>query len=261
MSEDGNSALNRATDFVNAGNYVEALETARAFLTTHPENGSAKLIEAIALSNLGNIRDASEAFAAAIQLSPTSAKPRFNAAVHEFNNGNAGQARILANEALSLEPNNEGTKNLIERMGPEPVIGASGVSYPRELMSSFEPEYAGIDFVKKMGSGWLAVGWLLSVASLVVMTWSIYNMFAHPSDITSAMNGKISGQAMNSALSKSSIVIMMFDFLFRILSIGWMIIDMIHRRTSFLWLIGHIPCSCVGLACITQPLYIIFGRK
>ena len=265
MSEDPNSHLQQATDFVNAGNYNEALEMARAVMVGDPSNGDAKLIEAISLSQLGNSRDASEAFAAAIRLAPTNVKARFNAAVHEFNNGNVGEARVLANEALSLDPSHEGTKELMTRMGPETPVMANGVSYPRENMVDFQPPHEGISFIRKNSKVWTAIGWTISAASLFtfVLMWAM--ILPHVGEVMDAT--KNNDQTKIQALSKSfsSPLLTMSSYGFVALNLVYMIMDIIHRKGNFIWLIVHIPCSCVG-ACIggnfiTLPIYMLFGRK
>ena len=41
----------------------------------------------------------------------------------------------------------------------------------------------------------------------------------------------------------------------------YMILDLVHRRGSMVWLIAHIPCSCCGLGFVTLPIYLLTGRK
>ena len=261
MSEDPNTALRQATDLVNAGNYEEALERSRSLLVIEPNNGDAKLIEAISLSQLGNSRDASEEFAAAIRLLPTSVKARFNAAVHEFNNGNAGEARILANEALSLDPNHEGTKVLMDKMGPEPGYTSGGVTYPREGASGFEPAYEGIEGIRKLGSKWVLIGWLLAVLSAASFVYGLAMMYPHIGEIMSAFNSGDQAKIQQIANSIQGPAIQILSYVLVAANMIWTIMDLIHRRGNFVWLIAHIPCSCCGFSFITQPIYILFGRK
>ncbi len=259
MSEDQNSMLQQATDFINAGNFTEALERARNILITDPNNGDAKLIEAISLSQMNNSRDASEAFAAAIRLSPTNVKARFNAAVHEFNSGNVGQARTLAAEALNLDPNHEGTKELVSRMGPEQPQMQAGVSYPREAMAGFEPANEGIAFVKSLGSKWVMIGWLLAAVSAGLLALTIFGVASHWGEFMSASKDQAKMQEVMQSMQNPMMQILSYAVLG--LNLVWTIMDIIHRKGNFLWLIAHIPCSCCGLSFITQSLYILLGRK
>ena len=266
MSEDQNSALQKATDLVNSGNFNEALESARTALTSDPNNGDAKLIEAISLSQLGNNRDASEAFSEAVRLSPTNVKARFNAAVHEFNCGNVGEARNLANQALSIDPDHEGTRVLVERMGPEQVQMTPGASYPRENMAGFEPPHEGIAFIRSSPKVWTAMGWLISGLSLVFCIYFWASIIPHVSELVDAANSKNPTASSNQIASKISNPVLSFGpYIMVLANLVWMIMDIIHRRGNFVWLIIHIPASCI-MACIggnfiTLPIYMIFGRK
>ena len=265
MSQDPNSHLQQATDFVNAGNYNEALERARAVLIGDPSNGDAKLIEAISLSQLGNSRDASESFAEAIRLAPTIVKARFNAAVHEFNTGNVGQARLLATEALNLDPKHEGTKELMERMGPEPQIMATGVSYPRENMADYQPAYEGITFIRNNSKAWSAAGWIISAGSLLAFIALWATVVPHLSELLDAAQANDTGktQALSRKIGNPMVSIGVYGFV--ALNLIYMIMDIIHRKGNFVWLIVHIPCSCIGVCVggnfITLPIYMLFGRK
>jgi len=261
MSEEQNSTIQQATDFVNAGKFNEALTVSRKVLESEPNSGDAKLIEAISLSQLGQSRDASEAFSAAIRMAPTNVKARFNAAVHEFNMGNTGQARTLANEALNLDPEHEGTKTLLEKMGPEQAPPQGGMQYPREAPEGFMPQNEGIAFVQNLGPSWVMIGWFLVICSAASFAFSTYNLVTHWGDFSSAIASK--DQAQIQAASKAMQNPMMQIFAYMVLGANmvWTIMDLIHRKGNFLWLIGHIPCTCLGLSFITQPLYIIFGRK
>ena len=261
MSEDQISTIQQATDFVNAGKFEEALERSRAVLVTDPNSGDAKLIEAIALSQLGNSRDASEAFSAAIRLAPTNVKARFNAAVHEFNMGNTGQARTLATEALNLDPEHEGTKTLLEKMGPEPVPLQGGMQYPREAPEGFEPAHEGITFIRNLGPSWVMIGWFLAICSAASFAYSAYGLATHWSELMAAMSSKDQAQmqAVTKAMQNPMTQIIAWGVLGA--NMVWTIMDLIHRKGNFAWLIAHVPCTCLGLSFITQPLYILLGRK
>ena len=261
MNQDNGAMLQIATDFVNSGNYSEALEQARGVLVVDPSNGDAKLIEAISLSQMKNSRDASEAFAAAIAMIPTSAKARFNAAVHEFNAGNVGQARILANEAFSLDPSHEGTKTLLNQMGPEQPFYQGGASYPREGLQGFEPAYEGIAMVKSMGKAWVFFGWTLALLSAASFAYSLIGVLSHLSEIMSAVNSNDRAKINNIANTLQNPFMQILGYALVAANMVWTIMDLIHRKGNFIWLIPHIPCTCIGLSFITQPIYILFGRK
>jgi tetratricopeptide (TPR) repeat protein len=265
MSEDNNSMLQQATDSINSGNFNEALEQARGILVSDPTNGDAKLIEAISLSQLKNSRDASEAFAESIRLMPTSVKARFNAAVHEFNYGNVGEARILAKEASSLDPSHEGTKTLIQQMGPEQPIGQPDVSYPRMGSAAMEVPNEGIAFIRENPGRWTAIGWAICALTFCFFVFFWATIFPHFNEFMEAAKSGNQDASRNVAMKISNPVLSFGPYIIILLNIVWMIMDIIHRKGSFLWLIAHIPCSCCGTILggnfITLPLYMLFGRK
>ena len=269
MSEDQFSPLHQATDFVNGGNYEQALEMSRSILVTDPNNADAKLIEAISLSALGSPRDASEAFSAAIQLAPTIAKPRFNAAVHEFNVGNIGPARLLANEAKSLDPQHDGVSQLLERMGPEPQF-SSKPSYPRIASNEFETPNEGIEFIRKNPHAWMLIGWCITLGSFLTTIWFLMTIVPHFNELLDAGKSIGDGPAgfqktkgLQNSIGSPLLSVAVYGF--SISNLAWMVMDIIHRKGNFVWLILHIPCTCLGLGLggnfITLPIYILFGRK
>lgn len=266
MSEDQNPAVQKATDLVNAGNFEQALEVACTAQVSDPNNGEAKLIEAISLSRLGNSRDASEAFSEAIRLSPNDAKPVFNAAVHEFNSGNLGEARNLANQALLLDPNHQGLKMLFDKMGPEAVPPVQGASYQRESVSSFEPAGEGIAFLRNNPAAWTAMGWMISALSLIFCIYFWASIIPHIGEMVAATNSKnIQGSSREIASKISNPLLGLGPYVLVLLNLVWMIMDIIHRKGNFIWLILHIPASCImsiiGGNFITLPIYMMFGRK
>lgn len=260
MSEEQQSAIQQATDLVNAGNFSEALEKSRAILVTDPTNADAKLIEAISLSQLKNTRDASEAFAEAVRLAPGDARIRFNAAVHENNAGNADQARILAQEVLNADPNHQGAKDLLAQISQTTTAVPPG-AYPREGAAGFEPPHEGIGVVRSMGSAWLGIGIFLALASLCLMAWTLISVVPHISEIMKA--GQSQDQARMNELMAGlrNPVLTAFSWVVLGGNLIWTIMDIIHRRGNFLWLLPHIPCTCCGFGFLTQGLYILFGRK
>lgn len=250
MSEEPISAVERAINLLNARNFAEALEISRSLLVTDPANSQAKLVEAIALSNMGNRSDAAEAFEAAIALDPSSTKARFNAAVHEYNVGDLHSATKFAEQTLDIDPSNQPARDLIQRMKGSKPAEIGEVAYPRQAASEFDQPYENVEIVRSLGSKWIVIGWCLAVIGMGLFAMQIATVLS-------------SGIALGSGASigKMSIGFMLGDLLVRGLSIVWMVMDIIHRRAPFGWLVGHIPAGCLGLGFITLPLYILLGRK
>lgn len=259
MSSDFQNELNQATDAINAGRFGDALNIARNILVTDPSQAQAKLIEAISLSQQGNRSDASEAFRRAVELNPGDAKTRFNAAVHEFNAGNADEAREYANAALAIEPSHKGSKELLERM-PK-TVGADGFSgYSRESSADYQPQAEGLPFIKKLGSKWTLIGWLLSGLGLTMFILSLISILPMVGEMTSAMSSGNQEQIAKMQSAQNPVLTVLgYPVTFAILI--YMILDLVHRKGNMLWLIAHIPCSCCGLGFVTLPIYLLTGRK
>lgn len=267
MNEEGSYGLDKATNLINSGNYAEALEAARTVLVSDPTNVSAKLIEAIGLSQLGNARDASEAFAQAVEFGPDSVKAHFNAAVHEFNAGNVVLAQTLLDRALQLDPDHEGSKALLQRVGHPPKPDATPTvenplsNYQRVSQQSMEVPYEGIELISKLGKGWNVIGFAIFLASFAVFMIIVASLFSHWTAISAAVDQSNLNQAQKLAMEATPTWIQGVDFGLRLMSVVWMIMDIVHRKTGFGWLIGHIPCTCCGFSFIVQPIYMLFGRK
>jgi len=265
MSEEQQSSLEQATDLVNSGNYIEALERSRSILVTDPTNGDARLIEAISLSNLGNVSDASEAFASAMEMVPDNVRIRFNAAVHETNAGNAEQARSLAKSVLDSEPDHQGAKDLLARLdltsGPQVAPG----SYPRQTAASIEVPYEGIAFLRNHGPLWTAIGWAISALSILFFIYFWATMIPHLGDFSAAASSPDKDATKKLMASTATPLLMYAPLSLLLPNVIYMIMDIIHRKGSFTWLFAHIPCSCIGALgggnCVILPIYMLLGRK
>ena len=252
--------LEQATDLINAGNYQGALEASRTVLMSYPENISAKLIEAIALSQMGNTRDASEAFQVAIQLDPTNVKANFNAAVHEYNAGNIEVAQGLIGRVLELDPSHAGAKALQDKVG-KPAPKAMASAYQRVPAADLEAPHEGIAFIERMGKGWDVIGWTLSLISFATVVYVTAGFLHSMPTLTNAAQGQDMKAMTNAVNAFMPVWLQVVDVFMRLGLIVWMVMDILHRRANFLWLLLHIPCSCINFGFISQPIYMFFGRK
>ena len=261
MSNEIISLLSEATDAINASKFDDALSKARAVLIIDPDHKEAKLIEAVALSQLGNRSEASQAFVQAVNINPTDAKVRYNAAVHEFNSGNAETARILCNQALELEPQHAGAMDLLSRM-PQAVDVQNGFSgYAREAASQFETAPAGLPFITKLGSTWTVIGWLLTALALGLFVWSLAIMLPNMTELIKVSQSGDEAKINDLASKFQNPLLQILGYAANFGVIIYMILDLVHRRGSMVWLIAHIPCSCCGLGFVTLPIYLLTGRK
>lgn len=258
MSEQSDSSLQQATDKINAGQFAEALDLARNALVADPSNDEAKLIEAISLSQLGQTSAASESFAAAIRMVPGNAKARYNAGVHEHNIGNYALARQLLTETIQIEPGHTGASALLNRM-PAAEQAAVPSNYPHPQAPYQEP--AGMPFITNMGSKWTTLGWILGVAGLVMLGLSILNVLPYINEYMSAMSSGDQARIQAVGQKMSNPVLSIIGICVTILTIIYSVMDLIHRRGNFLWLIGLIPCACCFVGFPMQLIYMALGRR
>lgn len=256
MSSQLEILVNECTDLVNSGNFSEALVKADAALAIDSNSAAAALARAVCLSQLGNSSDASAAFDLAIRLGPGDAKARFNAAIHEFNLGHYDQAKALAQQAIDLDPSHEGARGLLQRM-PAPT----GVEYPRDggIGDQVEPE--GLPFIKKLGSKWVVIGWVLSLISILSFVNMLVTVVPKWGELMAAAQSNNQAQVQAVQASMTNPALQAFGYFHLALVIVWMILDLIHRKGNMVWLVAHIPCSCCGGSFITLPLYLLLGRK
>lgn len=257
MSSQLEVLVSECTDLVNSGQFAEALSKADAALAIDPQSPAASLARAVCLSQLGNSSEASAAFDVAISLAPGDAKARFNAAVHEFNLGNLETARSLAKQAVDLDPSHDGAKSLLQRI----PVTSEQASYPRDFEASYQVENAGLPFITKMGKGWVVLGWVLSLVSVLSFINMIVTVLPKMGEVMAA--AQAGDQAKSAALqaSMTNPALQVFGYLHLAAVVIWMILDLIHRKGNMVWLIAHIPCSCCGGSFLTLPIYILFGRK
>ncbi|MBI1334028.1 MAG: tetratricopeptide repeat protein [Armatimonadetes bacterium] len=265
MSEEQRSLIQRATDLVNSGKFSEALELSRSVLVTDPNSADAKLIEAISLSQLGNVSDATEAFSVAAALAPTDTRVRYNAAVHALNAKQFDLARSYAQEVLSMDPSHSGAQNVLSQLPAAPDFSTPTAAYPREPMEGFQPAYEGIAFLRNKAPQWTAIGWGISALTFVFFIYFWATLFPHINELMKAAQENNPDATRDFAMKVSNPVLSFGPYILVFANIIYMIMDIIHRKGSFLWLIGHIPCSCCGMFLggnfLTLPLYMALGRK
>ncbi|MEI7577801.1 MAG: tetratricopeptide repeat protein [Armatimonadota bacterium] len=258
MSSQLDVLVSESTDLVNSGQFAEALTKADAALAIDPSSPGASLARAVCLSQLGNSSEASQAFDKAIGLAPGDPKARFNAAVHEYNLGNLELARSLAKQAVDLDANHEGAKGLLQRI----PVTSQQASYPRDFEMADEVQPAGLPFITKMGSGWVLLGWIISIAALAFFIMDLGPLLEGIQAGMAAKGDPEKIKQMQAEMAgKQNMVLATLGLGVRVLTVLWGLLDLIHRKGNMVWLIPHLPCSCCGFGWLTLPIYILFGRK
>lgn len=269
---DREGLIDRATDAINEGNPTKALDIAEEIRKGEGPNADEALIRGIALSSLGRTAEASDAFAEATRRAPKSHKARFNAAVHEFNAGNVEGARVLADEALALDPMHSATRSLAEKIaghgnpapdGAEPPqiappVSADYSAYARPL------EEEALPWIGKLGRAWITIGVLLLVLNFLtfVSIGAMAVQAAGGTGMTISAGMEAGAKAARDLQHVPLFQLLTYlDFFARVAGIGWTVLDLVRRRGNFLWLFGVIPLACLSMGWAIIPFYILFGRK
>lgn len=273
MSEQANQFLQQATQALNDGQYMQALELADQAIAASPTFADAHVLKGIALAQTGQPDAATASFRQAISLDPANAKAYYNLATHQYQMGQKQEALAMAREALRIDQSHVAARDLVARIEQEtaapawapappsaPPTGAPGPApQPMTYRPGYESRQTGtIAFVENMGSTWTAIGWILAAITILMTFYSIYIVwdmfsvvFANPqADPNKAME---SWQAKQGAMF---MVMQIVSTLSWLAIIVWGVLDIANRRGNWLWLIAFICCQTIGL-----PVYLVAGRK
>ncbi len=281
MSEEqARSFIEQATQSLQTGQLNQALDFANQAIMLDPTNGDAFSLKAVALAQLNQNAEATRAFEEAIQLQPTNSKVRYNLAVHLVRQNQKVEGLTQAREALQLDPAHAGARELIAQLERE--LGVASIPRPSEgavppvqgvdpnIQSPYgqnpyggqppspygppRPGYAGsthkIAFIEQLGPTWTAIGWALVAVYILLM---IVQIPATSEAVRFAMEnpGVRPTQTQNP-------FIQILGFGVWVCALTWMIMDIIDRRASWLWLVLYCICCCCGPV---QAIYMLAGRK
>lgn len=287
MSDDqAQSFVDQATQSLQSGQLNQALDFANQAILLNPQAADAYVIKAVALAQMNQAADATRAFEDAIRILPDSAKTRFNFAVHLVHQNQKNEALAQAREALNLDPTHAGARQLVGQLEAELGLGArpsEGAVPPVQGMPGPEQPYGGnpyqqnpygspyggpnqpyvrpqhtghnVALVEQIGANtWTMIGWGFVAAWFILFIIGI--LTAGP-EIARAFNEGMSGNARPGPTMGNPIQ----TVLSWILSIGaltWMVIDIVDRRSSWVWLVFYVLCCCCAPV---QVLYMALGRK
>jgi tetratricopeptide (TPR) repeat protein len=274
MSEQSLALINQSAEAIKNQDFETALHLADQAIALDASASDAHTMRGIALSQLRQADSATAAFQQAIALDPTSVKAFYNFATHLYSQGRKQDALTYANQALAREPGHSASMNLVrlieqEFSAPE-APPSPGMPYSEPptatpyMREGYGPPRGGsntIPFISKLGPTWLVIGWLLAIVSAAQFVYSISLVAPIFNDVmkqitasndTSALQAKIQS-VMPPWLSVVSLAA-------QIGCLTWMIMDLIHRRGNFLWLVPMILCTCCGFQFMVLPIYIVTGR-
>lgn len=268
--------LNQATEQISAGKFEEALAFLEQALVLDSNEAEGHILRGVCLANLGRNQEATTAFRQAVGLAPTNPKALYNLALHLQNQGQSEEAKGLAEAALQRDPNHEGARELLRRVapttfaapptpgyGPTPPPSAPSPAghYYREGYDDRGPTHT-LGWVENLGASWSMIGWAVVVIGAVLSVYGLVVSWPLMNEIFANMNNPEKVQEIVQKFQGGGGGVMTF------LSYGsmagawiWMIIDIIDRRSSWLWLIPMMICCCCGFPWASMGIYMASGRN
>lgn len=276
MSEQIRALIQQANEAVRESRFDHALALADQVLALEPDQADALVIRGIALASMSSPEAATEAFQRAIAVNPRYAKAYFNLAVHWFNLGRLEEAKVMAGQALALDPTHAQSRDLIAniehqrslaaqenvyREAPPQSQGLPAPEYgsrPQEWMGQTLPPFAtghSIPVVARMGSTWGLLFWLL-FAGMVVSLGAAIAQFGPMFDLITqgAAQSDVTAKATEIQSSPAYVMTGLVSNICWLGLIVWGIMDIIDRRSSWAWLLLFVCCT------VFLPLYWFLGR-
>ncbi|MFN7172858.1 MAG: tetratricopeptide repeat protein [Fimbriimonadaceae bacterium] len=271
-AESANQFVEEAKQAFLSQSYDRSLELANQAIDLDPNLAEAFLIRALSLSNLGQPQAASESFQMAKQLDPYNPKPYYNYSVHLYQLGEKNLALAEVRQAISRDPNYASAKEfeakleleLGIRTESETVTAAttSGEAIPPPQFYSNQAAYSGQDigsvpFVQNMGKKWDYIGWGIAIASILYLIISVVMVAGQ---FTSLIENP--DAMMEMMFTGNYVVISLLGYGIMFAMLGWAILDILNRRTSWAWLILIVVLGCCcGMGFVALPIYLVATRK
>jgi hypothetical protein len=114
-----------------------------------------------------------------------------------------------------------------------------------------------------MGSTWTTIGWIVVAVGIIitVISWSM--QFGQISQMLSDPAAFQRQQSANpfADLTGGRMVLSIFSLIVSAGSLTWFIVDIVDRRTSWVWIVPYVLCCCCGLQPAVMAIYMLAGRK
>ncbi len=280
-NEEAKSYLEQATSAVQTGQFERALTLIEQCLTLDPQSYEGLIVRGIAQSQTNQPDAATDSFREAIRIQPTTTKGHYNLAVHLYGIGRTQPALEAARKAVDFDGSHLAAQDLCRKIEIELGMAAKPMDvfaedaepidspyrptgdhtdpYYREGYDSDPEEVHSIPLVEKMGNAWIWIG--AGLAILPIFLFGISFLMA-PGQFQDMLAGRQPQQQIQPAMG--SVVVIGLSILTAFASLTWMIMDILDRRTSLVWLIPFAVCCCITSGClpgVVMGLYIAAGRK
>jgi tetratricopeptide (TPR) repeat protein len=276
MSQDAQSLFVQAQSALQSGQFEAALNAIDQAIALDPRTDY-HVVRGVSLAQLGRANEAASAFQSAIAADPSNAKAFYNFATHMYQQGRKQEALAYAKQAVAKDPAHQSAADLVRLIESEsaappvaatpPAPGApygtppTFAQYPREQPPGLSNQ-SSVPFVRDLGPKWTAIGWGLSFGMLAMFLYMIAVFGPMANEFMAAFSG--GEAAMQAAVEKMQTAVPGWyspvSWLFTIGSIVWSILDIIDKRSNYLWLLPLILCTCCGLTFMVMPLYLLLGR-
>lgn len=282
MSSFTDDPIAAASSALQQEDYERVLSLVEEALGAGDARADLLILRGIALAQTGRPEEATLAFREAIRLEPTNAKAFYNLAVHLFHRQERVEALAMAREALRLDPRHESARELVarieeelrprppERPDPYPPLGEEFPvgSFPYPPSAPLEPVHT-LSWIERMGAGWTVLGLILAAMNLVALGLGAYiflEVFApllvpdsnfDPGNVEEVTKRLETWQRDNLGLTLLSNVLGTGSLLGILV---WAILDIVDRRSNWLWLFLVLPCTCCSLGWLALPFYMLVGR-
>ncbi|CAN5454161.1 hypothetical protein BH11ARM2_BH11ARM2_28650 [soil metagenome] len=230
-----------AAKLLHQGRRTRALDYLDAARKLAPNDGQVLGLRGVTLARMGRTEEAKRDLSRAAELRPDDPRAWANLATFLAETGQPDEARPAAARALELDPNDVGAKAVIDRMEH------GGPTSTRLHMVSF---IAGRENV------WNRLGYILLGVSVVTTLLLIVNP-----PISATGQGY---DALAKSLPRTDFFSLFEIFLWifiSMISLFWLVIDMVDRRSRFIWAIPQTICGLCGVAWFPLAVYFWIGRE
>ena len=219
----------------------------------------------LANAKLGNLSEAEKLLRRAVELDPSQCRHRYVLAVQLRDAGKRKEASEEAQLAAKLDRKFPGLPALFSSLDLE--FSSDSRTSMRDRL--FAPALAAPKFGKfhafaalEQNEGlWTLLGWVLVGLSFAAPILVRFHLPFHRPAAGEPNGLPILGNAVLNTDPLSLTIVFMFVTV-SLLCAGWIVTDMLDRRSRALWIIPFVPFCCLcGLPGIGQAIYMSLGRK